>query len=569
METDNRELRELASLYCDEALSPEQVERLHEILRDDVDARRVFLGYVDIHARLSWEFGADTSQDLRVSTEDILAEQQSRGLIGPRRSLVEAVACRLGSRSRLALASFLVTVALALTILFVQQQFARTQMAPTGGSTHQASPATLVKGVAVRWKGSVDYRVDDDISSGPLELLAGLAVLKTANGSQILMEAPVSLELIDAGNAFLHSGRVVVRCDKTDQFVIDTARVKVTDKGTEFGVSMGPSGDTMIQVFEGRVLADFKNSTDGVEQSVQLIAGEAYGIPSQLDSQPHKLAFTPEFFVRIFPEPDGQSDFEMAFQTSARVESVYIVTAPNGVVIDGDLSDWNLSGQFEGTFDPPYEDAYNMRGYMMYDQENLYIGAHVQDPAPLRSIVTPGADNRYCYRGGGVQVRICTDPAEPWPSPKYYWPRRIPHVDADARPDSFVHLSMWYYAPEDQPCLDIAVGFPPLESLSGLTKQWRGAYKPDPDGMGYTLEYAISWRAIQNDEMQRFKAGDETAVCWQVNWSNREGRVRLAQLSECVNLDNIHTPEDLAQCWRQSASWGRGIFLDTGENPVP
>jgi hypothetical protein len=119
---------------------------------------------------------------------------------------------------------------------------------------------------------------------------------------------------------------------------------------------------------------------------------------------------------------------------------------------------------------------------------------------------------------------------------------------------------MWCYAATDKPCLQISYGVPPLQTRSPRPEGWSGAYQMDPDGRGYTLEYAIPWRLLQ-DDARRFQHGDETAVCWQVNWADRTGRIRIAQLNECVHLESIQHPRDLIDCWRRTASWGRARFL--------
>jgi hypothetical protein len=51
-----------------------------------------------------------------------------------------------------------------------------------------------------------------------------------------------------------------------------------------------------------------------------------------------------------------------------------------------------------------------------------------------------------------------------------------------------VHLTMWYYAASDEPCLQISYGVPPLRGKSSRPGGWSGAYQEDPDGRGYTLE---------------------------------------------------------------------------------
>ncbi len=51
-----------------------------------------------------------------------------------------------------------------------------------------------------------------------------------------------------------------------------------------------------------------------------------------------------------------------------------IVPAPEEVVIDGDLTEWNQEGKLgPATFDPDSIDDFSATCYAMYDQENLYL----------------------------------------------------------------------------------------------------------------------------------------------------------------------------------------------------
>lgn len=562
MTSKQNELERLVNLYCDGKLKPEEAQRLQTVLRDDTEAQRQFLRYMDIHARLSWEFGAglSTEQD-RTSLDTILAGQMLNPSISEHQDTSKTPARRKGHRTRLLMAGLIAAMIFVAATIMLPWIAPSAPFGATDLSDQQRAPVKLVRSIAARWHGPADYRNGDEIPFGRLKLSNGLAVLETGTGARLIIEAPLTMDLIDSGTAFLHSGRVVVRCETPDGFVVNTNEIEVTDKGTEFGVSAGISGNTMIQVYEGKVLADFKKMPDEPARKMNLFAGEAYGVASQADSLPHRLPFRPDLFIRTIPEPDGPIYFKPAYQTQIQSETIRIMEAPSTIVVDGDLSDWDRGGEITGRFDPPYEATYNLKGYMMYDREYLYIGAHIRDPYPLRSITPPQADHTYCYRGGAVQVRLCTDPAQPWPLPQYYWPRRRPHISPEAREESYIHLSMWYYAPEARPCLLINYGFPPLKSFSRRIQGWQGTYQMDADGLGYTLEYAIPWRLIQQDGI-RFQPGDETGVCWQVNWSNKGGEVRIAQLNECVNRANINRPFDLIDSWRMSASWGRGLFLE-------
>ncbi len=539
MNANTDELRRLVSRYCDGALDPAQAAQLRTLLCDD-DNCRLFIRYLDVHARLSWEFGA-------------AADAERDGAPRP--------AARAGRRRvvRLPKAAAWVSIAAAVVgaiVVFGWLHIAR-RGAKTGPAAATAHPV-LVRSIGARWRGAADYRVGDAMPPGPLELLCGAAVLETAGGARLVLEAPVRLECIDAARAFLRAGKIFVRADTAAGFTVDSEQVTVVDEGTEFGVSSGPGGDTVVQVFSGKVTADFKNNTRGPARRMQLIGGEACGLTAFPDAVPHRLPFKSERFVRTFPEPEDGTDFTPAFQTRSRTETITIRRAPTAVAVDGVLSEWDRDSVFFSQCDRPYEKSYTLRGAMMYDRRYLYIGAAIGDPAPLRSVIPPDADSTYCYRGGAVQVRVCTDPAKPWPLPDYWSARRQAGPD-DPPLDFLVHLSLWYSAPADRPCLHIGYGIPPLRERPAPPAGWRGAFKKDPDGLGYTLEYAISWDLLQA-KTTPFAAGDETAVCWQINWADRAGRVRVAQLNECVNRAAIRDPEDLINCWRQTASWGRGVF---------
>ena len=56
-----------------------------------------------------------------------------------------------------------------------------------------------------------------------------------------------------------------------------------------------------------------------------------------------------------------------------RYDSVHIVPAPGPIAVDGDLSDWDTSGEFFTYRFEEQKDLYAFHGYMMYDKDNLYI----------------------------------------------------------------------------------------------------------------------------------------------------------------------------------------------------
>jgi len=182
------------------------------------------------------------------------------------------------------------------------------------------------------------------------------------------------------------------------------------------------------------------------------------------------------------------------------------------------------------------------------------------DPAPLRNLVDPLSDGELGWRGGGLQIRIAADPELGWPvdanSASYYQMRRLP-VDAtqvaQATNPALAHLTLWHYAPAQQTCLHIAYG---MDFHGGVVNPpgYRGAFRKDADGRGYTLEYAIP-RTLLNAPRPP-QPGDTLAMSWTVHWSDEGGRLWRGQLVELRNAAEpvrIHT-------WERAATWGRAVF---------
>ena len=115
--------------------------------------------------------------------------------------------------------------------------------------------ATLVKATGCKWAASTLPTVEGSrVAAGTYELVEGLATLKFDSGAEVVLEAPATLELIDAMNCRLRRGTLV--SDVPPQaigFTVDTLKARVVDYGTRFGVSTGADGEYTVQVLTGRV----------------------------------------------------------------------------------------------------------------------------------------------------------------------------------------------------------------------------------------------------------------------------------------------------------------------------
>ena len=136
------------------------------------------------------------------------------------------------------------------------------------------SVAVLQSAVAVEWGGRFDeLRVGDLISTGAIELDAGIAEFVFLNGAVLVLEGPTRLELLTQSHCLLHSGKL--RCfvpDSATGFKIQTRRSQYVDQGTEFALSVDASSEE-LHVFDGKV--DVRPSVGTVDASV---VGEGSGL---------------------------------------------------------------------------------------------------------------------------------------------------------------------------------------------------------------------------------------------------------------------------------------------------
>ena len=73
------ELSRLVNCYCDSTISATELKRLEELLHGNLAAQQYFLAYLDLHARLCWEFGAGLSMSAQLESsqaDSVLEERQ-------------------------------------------------------------------------------------------------------------------------------------------------------------------------------------------------------------------------------------------------------------------------------------------------------------------------------------------------------------------------------------------------------------------------------------------------------------------------------------------------------------
>ncbi len=413
------------------------------------------------------------------------------------------------------------------------------------------------------WSDGREVRVSESIGNGPWGIENGLVSLAADDGVELLVEGPAKAEWLSAQHLRLTSGSVVVRMPKgRSGFVVELPQMRVTDLGTEFGVSAASNGESRVQVFDGRVSA--KSLADPKQKELQ--AGET--LLCTAEGELISEASSEARFVRHFPPRSPSDQPGGILYSESRVDAVRISPPAAPVVIDADLSEWNRGNAFRSACLPPFNDSSFVEGMMMYDEQHLYIAAHVGDPEPMRNV----APDTMAFAGGSVIVRVSTDRKLGWPLKGTMAnaiskdPMKLPLPDSLS--DRVVSLILSHDARTGEPRIRLQYGFD-LRGDESQPSGWQGAFRKDANGQGYSLEYAIPWRLL-HCEHDPPCAGDVMAALWTVHWSDADGRLCRGQLVEVTNPQGRSRPGVAAPAFfLDGTTWGRAVYLPSQSRNSP
>ena len=522
-------LRDWADDYVAGTLGPAEREALERELLTSAEARRFFLSYLELHAGLAWQF---------------------RGLECELPFLREVTPTPASTspwwRWSLPWAAAVLVVAAA---VWLSLRGAPREPGADSGPVFAVVRETL-RG---RWADGRDVRVSESVGRGLWRLQSGLISLAGADGVELLVEGPAVGEWLGAQHIRLTSGTVVVRMPEGGSgFVVETAQMRVTDLGTEFGVSVSPSGDERVQVYGGRVRAEAAASGEARE----LKAGSALRCSAKGELAP--AAFVEDRFTRRMPRTTPAAPGGPLYNRSV-LESVAVIRATHEVSVDGRLTEWNRGTFFKSACEPPYAATYFVEGGMMYDAAHLYVAAHVGDPEPMRNASRDG----FQFAGGSVIVRLSTDRRLGWPLKginRQFRPQKPSReLLADSTNERVTSLILWHDATSGRASLDLEHSFE-LQRPAAAPAGWKGAFQKDADGLGYTLEYAIPWRLL-HCESDPPRAGDVMGALWTVHWSDADGRICFGQLIDVTNQNPPASPTPPPPAFFLSGPhWGRAVF---------
>jgi len=194
--------------------------------------------------------------------------------------------------------------------------------------------------------------------------------------------------------------------------------------------------------------------------------------------------------------------------TAAQTDTygLHAVPIPGKVAIDGNLDDWDLSGQTLMCYDvESLQDVYSAKVATMYDADNLYVSLHWKDRTPMGNKHDPRFEAHKGWAGDSVQLRNKTD--------------RISHVTA------------WYFAQDQKPGFYLDRGKDLNTPFGGVAETlfhqegWKmekgveTAYIADPDGKGYVQEMKIPWSLVAD---KKYAAGGKFQMGFELLWGESD-----------------------------------------------
>ena len=220
--------------------------------------------------------------------------------------------------------------------------------------------------------------------------------------------------------------------------------------------------------------------------------------------------------------------------------------ASSALKIDGDLKDWDLSGEILVCYDiATLKDTNSLRIATMYDADFLYLSFHFKDATPMVNNIDPVNELGGGWKSDSVELRVMSD--------------QILNVEA------------WYYTAEARPTMWIGYGIAggpkgyvwDAEIKEALKEGAKEAFKKDTDGKGYVQEMAIPWSMIFKGAKPAPGASFKMGI--QVNWGKDTGRDW--PVHRYADLLNAAKPQR-EFFWSNTEAWG-SIQLSPSGNLQP
>ncbi len=235
-------------------------------------------------------------------------------------------------------------------------------------------------------------------------------------------------------------------------------------------------------------------------------------------------------------------------------EGLIAVPAPKEVKIDGDLGEWDLSGQIWSFADYETRDQYSVKSAAMWDKDNLYLSFLWKDPMPMNSTVDPDVNPELGWRADAVECRIKAGEKPMW-------------------------LTCWWY--KDRPCALRCYWTSPTSDKNTENKLYKGTpgsaelgdgmesfYKLLPTKDGFVHELKIPWAVLTRGNglprLRGAKPRHDVVGMFQLGLEFKWGGVNGFDWPMHRFTDNMSKGNTSREFyWRKVEAWGDVTLSDT------
>lgn len=268
------ELRQLLAAIVFDDANDVQLDRLNALLMSDIELRRCAAQFLEEECMLQRQFQMldrvagfhQRPADLATAADDsnhaMLFNVNDAGRESCDRSKIRS--------KRITTALVILVAASILMVLTAPMLWSgsdrRDEVAPTTSNTSGAAASDevglFVQGQFADWHNAsrvantTPLRVGDVITASD-----GFLNLRFYCGAEVLLKGPAELKVVAPMRAILRRGTLTAHVEESAHgFRIDTPSTKVTDLGTEFGLTVDANGATDAVVFSGKVALQYAQS---------------------------------------------------------------------------------------------------------------------------------------------------------------------------------------------------------------------------------------------------------------------------------------------------------------------
>lgn len=314
---------ELVNTICelfDGGLAPERAAQLSQRLFEDEESYSLYTQLVRLDVGLAWSCGTRPKPEALAEVPVLaLSSNEASSLADRTHAKPTTYPSRIGRLpsnalffswpilQRVALVGLCFYGAFALVAWNLRSFTARSDSISSRTAAQSAVEqiAVLTRADDARWKSLPSVVAGEQIERRTLQVRTGLAEIRFAGGTNVIVQGPAEFDVHAAGRGFLRRGKLVaVVPPQAIGFTVGTPTGEIVDLGTEFGVEVDSFGTTDVQVIQGKVELRHKNDvrTSSTAAVTVAVAGEARRMAPAALAKPgvvEKALFEPSRFAAM------------------------------------------------------------------------------------------------------------------------------------------------------------------------------------------------------------------------------------------------------------------------------